>query len=80
MIRDVVPESDICIISDRHKGIISSIREWPNDYVLVYHRYCIRHVASNFNTQFNEKFLKSLASKAGYKHQDRKLEKNIGLP
>ena len=49
-IRDVVLESGICIISDRHKGIISSIREWPNDYVPVYHRYCIRHVASNFNT------------------------------
>ena len=32
-------------------------------------------MASNFNTQFNDKFLKSLALKAGYKHQDRKLEK-----
>ena len=74
-IRDVVPESGICIISDRHKGIISSIREWPNDYVPVYHRYCIRHVASNFNTQFNDKFLKFLALKAGYEHQDHKLEK-----
>ena len=74
-IRDVVPKFGICIISDRHKGIISSIREWPNDYILVYHRYCMRHVASNFNTQFNDKFLKSLALKAGYEHQDRKLEK-----
>ena len=74
-IRYVVPESGICIISDQHKGIIKSIREWPKDYVPVYHRYCIRHVASNFNTQFNDKFLKSLALKAGYKHQDHKLEK-----
>nr|XP_023915455.1 uncharacterized protein LOC112027025 [Quercus suber] len=64
-IRDVVPESGICIISERHRGIISSIAQWPNDYVPVYHRYCIRHVASNFNTQFNEKFLKSLALKEG---------------
>ena len=72
----MVLNSGICIISDRHKGIISSIREWPNDYVSVFHR----HVASNFNTQFNDKFLKSLALKAGYKHQDRKLEKNFGLP
>ena len=74
-IRDAVPDSDICIISDRHRGIISSIAQWPNDYVPVYRRYCIRHVASNFNTQFNDKFLKSLALKAGYEHQDRKLEK-----
>ena len=72
---DVVPDFNICIISDQHKGIISSIREWPNDYVPVYHRYCIRHLASNFNTQFNDKFLKSLALKAGYEHQDCKLKK-----
>ena len=72
---DVVPNFGICIISDRHKGIISSIREWPNDYVPVYNRYCIRHVANNFNTQFNDKLLKSLALKAGYEHQDSKLEK-----
>ena len=32
-------------------------------------------MASSFNTQFNDKFLKSLALKAGYEHQDRKLEK-----
>ncbi|XP_075636912.1 uncharacterized protein LOC142609186 [Castanea sativa] len=34
-IRDVVPNSGICIISDRHKGIISSIAQWPNNYVPV---------------------------------------------
>ncbi|XP_030939802.1 uncharacterized protein LOC115964681 [Quercus lobata] len=32
-IRDAVPDSGICIISDRHRGIISSIAQWPNDYV-----------------------------------------------
>ena len=32
-------------------------------------------MASNFNTQFNDKFLKSLALKVGYAYQDRKLEK-----
>ena len=74
-IRDVVPDLGICIILDRHRGIISSIAQWPNDYVLVYHRYCIRHMASNFNTQFNDKFLKSLALKVGFTHQDHKLEK-----
>ena len=32
-------------------------------------------MASNFNTQFNDKVLKFLTLKAGYVHQDRKLEK-----
>ena len=40
-IRDVVPDLGICIILDRHRGIISSIAQWPNDYVLVYHRYAL---------------------------------------
>ena len=40
-IRDVVPDFGICIILDRHRGIISSIAQWPNDYVLVYHRYAL---------------------------------------
>ena len=71
----MVPNSNICIISNRHRAIISSSEQWPHDYVLVYHRYCIRHVASNFNTQFKDTFLKSLALKAGYATQARKLDK-----
>ena len=71
----MVPESSICIISDRHRVIVSSIAQWPHDYVPIYHRYCVRNVASNFNTQFKDPFLKSLALKAGYTTQARKLDK-----
>ena len=71
----MVPNSSICVISDRHRAIISSIEQWPRDYVPVYHRYCIRHVASNFNTQFRDPFLKYLAFKAGYATQACKLDK-----
>ena len=74
-IQHVVPDSGICIIYDRRRAIISSIEQWPYDYVQVYHRYCIRHVASNFNTQFKDPFLKSLALKAGYATQAHKLDK-----
>ena len=59
-IQHVVLDPGICIISDQHRAIISSIEQWPYDYVPVYHRYCIKHVASNFNTQFKNPFLKSL--------------------
>ena len=74
-IQHVVPNSSICLISNRHRAIISSIAQWPHDYVPVYHRYCIRHVASNFNTQFKDPFLKYLALKAGYATQAHKLDK-----
>ena len=66
---DVIANKDICVISDRHKGIQNAIANWPrNDdgRVRVFHRYCLRHVASNFNTYFQDATLKSLALKARY--------------
>ncbi|XP_075645812.1 uncharacterized protein LOC142616971 [Castanea sativa] len=74
---DVIANKDICIISDRHKGIQNAIANWPRDdhgRVRVYHRYCLRHVASNFNTHFQDATLKSLALKAGYATQEAKFE------
>ncbi|XP_030936358.1 uncharacterized protein LOC115961524 [Quercus lobata] len=68
-IEHVIPKDGICIISDRHKGIRCAIREWPrgeDGREQVYHRYCLRHVASNFNTKFKDPTLKALALKAGY--------------
>ena len=56
-IERVIPNKDICIISNRHKGIKCTIREWPrgeDGRERVYHRYCLRHVASNFNTHFDK--------------------------
>ena len=74
-IERVIPNKDICIISDRHKGIKCAIREWPRGQdgrERVYHRYCLRHVASNFNTHFDNPTLKALALKAGYATHDAK--------
>ncbi|XP_030939772.1 uncharacterized protein LOC115990347 [Quercus lobata] len=74
-IERVIENKDICIISDRHKGIKCAIREWPRGQggrERVYHRYCLRHVASNFNTHFNNPTLKALALKAGYATCDAK--------
>ncbi|XP_030934495.1 uncharacterized protein LOC115959952 [Quercus lobata] len=68
-IEHVIPKDGICIIFDRHKGIRCAIREWPrgeDGREQVYHRYCLRHVASNFNTKFKDPTLKALALKAGY--------------
>ncbi|XP_050284487.1 uncharacterized protein LOC126724166 [Quercus robur] len=74
-IERVIENKDICIISDRHKGIKCAIREWPRGQdgrEQVYHRYCLRHVASNFNTHFDNPTLKALALKAGYATHDAK--------
>ena len=68
-IRDVIPTKGICIIFDRHIGIKNVIVAWPRDEngrTRVFNRYCLQHVASNFNTHFHDSILTSLALKAGY--------------
>ena len=73
----VIANKDIYIISDWHKGIQNAIANWPrNDdgWVRVFHRYYLWHVASNFNTHFQDATLKSLALKARYATQEAKFE------
>ncbi|XP_065626133.1 uncharacterized protein LOC136066181 [Quercus suber] len=68
----VIPDDGICIISDRHLGIKNAIANWPrgdDGKTRVFHRYCLRHVASNFNTHFQNSTLKSTCLKAGYATQ-----------
>jgi hypothetical protein len=61
--------SDVCVIHDRHKGIlqaISDIKEgsqeryraaqWPD----VHSRWCMRHMGANFHSQFKNKELTKL--------------------
>ena len=73
----MIPDEGVCIISDRHKGIKCAIEEWPrrDDRSLrVFHRYCLRHITSNFNTHFDDQTLKALALKAGYMTHETKFE------
>ena len=51
----MIPDEGICIISNRHLGIKNAIANWPrgdDGRTRVFHRYCLRYVASNFNTHF----------------------------
>ena len=73
----VMPDEGICIISSQHESIKNAIATWPKDEsgrLRVFHRYCLRHIASNFNTHFQDPFLKSLVLKAGYATQEAKFD------
>ena len=77
----VIPNKGICIIFDRHHGIKNAIANWPrgdDGRTRVFHRYCLQHVARNFNTHFQNSTLKSAALKVGYANQvvkfDTKME------
>ena len=50
------------MISDRHPGIIAAANDTHSGWTEpdAYHRFCMRHLASNFNTRFKDKTLKDL--------------------
>ncbi|XP_010656657.1 uncharacterized protein LOC104880719 [Vitis vinifera] len=73
----VTQREGICLISDRHAGINAAVRNlsvgWSPPHAQ--HRYCLRHVVSNFNDKFKNKVLKELAYRAGCQHQPWKYER-----
>ncbi|KAK4407914.1 hypothetical protein Sango_0372400 [Sesamum angolense] len=66
----------MCLISNRHGGLIIAVREGP-DFVSPHgvHRYCLRHVCSNFNSIIKNVVLKDLCWQAGSEYQLRKFNR-----
>lgn len=67
----VTQRQGICLISSQHKGIISALSNphfcWRPDNM--FHRFCLRHIASNFNERFHDKHLMEMIMKAGHANQ-----------
>ncbi|GKD26933.1 uncharacterized protein Tco_1233147 [Tanacetum coccineum] len=73
--RHVVKEREgICLISDRHPGILKVVNEEGSPWLEPrgFHRYCLRHFINNFNDKFHNSQLKTLAYRAGSQNQVRK--------
>nr|GFA56945.1 hypothetical protein [Tanacetum cinerariifolium]GFA67761.1 hypothetical protein [Tanacetum cinerariifolium] len=69
----VAHDRQLCVISDMHKGIIhamSNMAEWKEP--LAYHRFCLRHIRSNFMKKFNNLSLKRFCWSIGSTTQERK--------
>ena len=59
---------NLCIIADRHKGILAAIDDDRNGWGTthsVHHRFCLRHVHANFYKKFANSTLKQLLWDAG---------------
>ena len=67
----VKDRNGICLISNRHPGILNAIADESIGWSLshAYHRYCLRHICSNFNTHFKNVQLKRAVWQAGSTHQ-----------
>ena len=74
--REVTQKECIYLISNRHEGIEVAMRNpnvgWTSPYT--HHRYCLRHVASNFNDKYGNKMLKNLVYRAEDQHQPQKYQ------
>ncbi|XP_074293607.1 uncharacterized protein LOC141620702 [Silene latifolia] len=75
----VTQRTELCIISDRHPGIMKAMSKESNGWEepLAYHRFCIRHHASNINTKFKNRALKDLFSWTAFQHQPIKFNKGL---
>ena len=65
--RVVKSHRGICLISDRHPGILAAVSNprigWQPP--LATHVFCLRHMASNLNTHFKLKWLKKMFTDMG---------------
>ncbi|XP_052484894.1 uncharacterized protein LOC128039980 [Gossypium raimondii] len=61
--RHVVRQDNICIISDRSKGLVADIRQSEVPWRPV---YCIRHIAVNFHNQYKNKDWRKRIVNMGY--------------
>ena len=77
---NVMDQTNLCIIFDRHRGIQSCFDDTTKGYLqlpLTHHRYCLHHLVSNVNTNFNSVALKNLVWKAVTANQVRKFENTM---
>ncbi|XP_070040237.1 uncharacterized protein [Nicotiana tomentosiformis] len=74
----VKQRSGICLISDRHCGILSSVENlpaWKEPYA--YYRYCVRHFKANFQKAHPNKDLHDLMWMAATDHQEHKFRRHM---
>ena len=72
----VIQRDGICLIYDRHEGIELASQNVKVGWTppCAHYRYCLRHMANNFNEKYRNKVLKDLVYKARSQHQPRKFK------
>ena len=75
----VTQQTGICVISNRHPGIMATMNDphlgWTASSV--YHKICMHHLASNFMTCFKDKRLKNLVCRTALVTIQRKFKKHM---
>ena len=75
----VTQRTGICVISDKHLGIMAAMTDphlgWAAPSAS--HRICMRHLASNFMTRFKDKPLKNLVCRTSLASTERKFNNHM---
>ncbi|XP_021725293.1 uncharacterized protein LOC110692565 [Chenopodium quinoa] len=75
----VTQRDGLCVISDRHPGIIAAMTD-PNvgfTEPRAYHRFCVRHIASNLKTHVRRNDMRDMFKATAYQRQERKLHGDL---
>ncbi|XP_056690902.1 uncharacterized protein [Spinacia oleracea] len=79
--RFVTQRTGLCVLSDRHLGIMKAMTQdnsgWTEPYA--YHRFCIRHLTSNVNTEFKNRELKNKVGWTAFQHQKKKFDYGLNM-
>ena len=75
----VTQRTGICVISDKHPGIMTTMTDPHLGWVSpsAYHTICMRYLASNFMTRFKDKLLKNLVCIAALASTEHKFNKHM---
>ncbi|KAH9616569.1 hypothetical protein KSS87_002203 [Heliosperma pusillum] len=72
----VTKRSGLCVISDRHAGIMNAMSEVGSGWeeLHAFHRICIRHLASNVNTRYRNVKVKNMFGSTAMQFQEKKFD------
>ncbi|KAL9658910.1 hypothetical protein QQ045_015572 [Rhodiola kirilowii] len=74
----VTQREGLCVVSDRHAGILAVMREPEWRDPKAYHRVCVRHLQSNFMTKVKDEVLKAKLGDVAYAKKEFKFRRQFG--
>ncbi|KAL9673341.1 hypothetical protein QQ045_029597 [Rhodiola kirilowii] len=74
----VTQRVELCIVSDRHAGILAAMQEPEWKEPMAYHRVCVRHLQSNFMTKVSDEVLKAKLGEVAFAKKELKFMKKFG--
>ncbi|CAM8911745.1 unnamed protein product [Rhodiola kirilowii] len=74
----VTQREGLCVVSDRHPGILAAMREPEWEEPKAFHRVCVRHLQGNFMTKVKDEVLKAKLGEVAYAKKELKFKRKFG--